>query len=165
MTAEAFWRTCIHEAGHAVAAVAHRRGIRYVSVNSRGETAGRCTMWTNPPMWREWTPAQLEAEIHMMLAGLVAEDVCFGTAGDFAERSYDGDRLAATSILLSKSAPDRVEDDGTLDFTPTIERYTASCRELVSRNRSAVEAVAAELRHRRKITGREVAALVRPLAA
>jgi hypothetical protein len=160
MVLEALVETAVHEAGHAVAALAHGVGVRTVHVHPLpGGTLGSCWLASAPEDRGPGVALQLleagDQAVELLQAGFPAPDrpqalpwLWMALAAREGASPPPGD---------SRSDGDRVQDLGAAREDPGEAR--AQVRALLRENWSAVHGIAQELLHRGQLDGDRVAEL------
>jgi cell division protease FtsH len=161
------WRVCLHEAGHAVAALALPFGsVRHCIVGARTGAANRTRIKKdeNDAPTRD----MLERSAVMILAGRSAETVFLGTCSAGCE----GDVASATTNIASLHMTYGLAD-GVIHLSPRdsvlesvrydylmrsrveadLQRLQRRADELIRRHRDAVAAIAEALQARRYLAG------------
>lgn len=157
----------LHEAGHAVAALALGIGLVSVSVIERGWSGG---VTQTEPLGSVLTRTDLEKLVTVYLAGRAADQV-LGDVGAHSGAAVDLDM--ATQMLARGYCQwglyDSLghHDSGSakvFDFVEeSIKRLLVRATRLVSRHRDAVTRLADALEERRLLRGEEVIDLIAPL--
>ncbi len=169
------FRKSIHEAGHAVLAIALGVGIlkKVVVIRENDESGGRTQV--------EWdsrfspTRSQIEDHVTMMLAGRAAEKIIVGEESVAAGGSKHSDLAKATRLiaglhasaglgqsLLYLASLDEAREYMKFDFElrrhveEHLQKLQQRAFQLVEKHRTAIEAVAAVLRDRRYLSGEAV---------
>lgn len=165
------WRVCLHEAGHAVMASVFGRRVELVSVLRNGPAGARAVF---AGLKDGATREDLENDVAISLAGLVAERLVLGSAstGSHADLAVATRMLAALhgsfglgASLARRIAPDRAEE--LLDeraFREIIEaelrKIEGRCAEILTVRLVQLRAVAEALRAKRVLGAPEFAELV-----
>lgn len=165
------WRICVHEAGHAVAALTFGREVDHVTTLVQGSHRPMTLMEGPGPVA---TRRRLEEQSVIFLAGRCAEILLLGEASIGAHK----DLAAVTSYVaaihgsfgLGDSLVHRIAhtDVSALLVDPSFRKtigndlhsLEARCLELLSARLAQVRAVAEALQAKRVLTGEELAALV-----
>lgn len=169
------FRKSVHEAGHAVLAIALRVGIlkKVVVIGDNDESGGRTQV--------EWdsrfspTRSQIEDHVTMMLAGRAAEKIVIGEESVAAGGSEHSDLAKATRLIagfhasagLGQSLLYLASLDDALEYMKFdfelrhhVEEHLQDLQQrafqLVEKHRVAIETVAAVLRDRRYLSGEAV---------
>lgn len=164
-------RVCIHEAGHAVVASAFGRRVELVSALKTGPAGARAVF---AGLEDGATREDLENEVAICLAGLVAEKLILGSAstGSHADLALATRMMAALhgSFGMGASLARRIEPahaEQLLDeraFRELIEaelrNIEGRCTELLAARVSQLRAVAEALRSKRVLGAAEFAELV-----
>jgi ATP-dependent Zn protease len=171
----------VHEAAHAVAALAIQSGtVRHVGLGKIGASGGRTVI--NFGDERVWTRCALEDRVVVGLAARAAERIFTGAASTASGGASNSDIATATAMIASIHASYGMGEDlvylGAADdllFRVALDhdlraRVAGHLRELehraeklVEANRDAVLAVARRLAEKRFLDGAEVADIVRGL--
>ncbi|SDG45379.1 AAA family ATPase [Bosea robiniae] len=165
------WRVCVHEAGHALAASAFGRRVELVSALKTGPAGARAVY---AGLEDGATREDLENDVAISLAGLVAEKLILGSAstGSHADLAVATRMMAALhgSFGLGASLARRIEPGhaeqllGERPFRELIEAELQTiegrCTELLSARVSQLRAVAEALRSKRVLGATEFAELV-----
>lgn len=174
---ESLWRTCVHEAAHAVAVLALSTGtLRRCVVGLRAGTGGQTLF---DPDEREATRERIEDRVVMLLSGRASEFAEFGchSAGagsaDYSDLALSTRMLAAmhgseglgeTMVYLTphERALEAVRTDPVLRFRVErdLQRLQRRADALVHRHRAGILAVAEALRARRHLAGDTVRRIV-----
>lgn len=165
------WRVCIHEAGHAVMASVFGRRVELVSAMRQGPAGARAVF---AGLEDGATREDLENDVAISLAGLVAERLVLGSAstGSHADLAVATRMLAALhgsfglgASLARRIAPDRAEE--LLDERAFRELIEAELRNIEGRSAEILtvrlgqlHAVAEALRTKRVLGAAEFAELV-----
>lgn len=174
-------RAMVHEAGHAVVAVALGLLLEDVSIRRSGGSGGGATVRKES---RFQNSGDIRAKLAMALAGRAAEEVLLGEPSSGAGGSRDSDLAKATRTALSAVSELGLGADARLLWTPVPDRdrelaaFVAGdpalaaraqalladayelARSTVIARRAAVERVADLLSARGALDGHEVAAVV-----
>jgi hypothetical protein len=177
--AERLFRMAVHEAAHAVAALAVPVGaVRHVALNSRGNSGGRTVIdFTDADLW---TRRGIEDRVVVGLAARAAERIFTGEVSTGGGGAADSDLGMATTMVASLHASYGMGEglaflgasDGLLrevalnsGLRVVVERHLRELEvraaDLVEANRDAVLAVAARLADRRHVGGKEIEEMVR----
>lgn len=171
LSPDLLWRVCIHEAGHAVAASGFGRSVELVSALRNGP-AGARAVFTG--LEDGATREDLENDVAISLAGLVAEKLILGAAstGSHADLTVATRMLAALhgSFGLGSSLARRIEPaqaEQLLDERAFRELIETELRKIEGRSietltarLSQLRAVAEALRTKRVLGAAEFAELV-----
>jgi cell division protease FtsH len=177
------FRMAVHEAAHAVAALALKSGtVRHVVLRKIGATGGRTVI--NFGDDRLWTRSALEDRVVVGLAARAAERIFTGAVSTASGGASNSDIGTATQMIASIHASYGMGEDlvylaggDDLLFRVALDhdlraRVAGHLRELadlaeklVEANRDAVLAVARRLAEKRFLDGAEVADIVRGLLA
>ncbi|WP_439494672.1 AAA family ATPase [Bosea sp. (in: a-proteobacteria)] len=166
------WRICVHEAGHAVAALVLGRQVHHVTTVRRGDQLGSST---TELLSRAATRVQLEEHIIISLAGRSAEILLLGEACDGAEADLRSATLTAAAIHgsfgLGASIAHRAQASTALQllaephFHDLIEAelriLDARSMTLMVTHQEKVVTVAEALRERRALNADQFLAVVR----
>lgn len=152
-------RVAIHEAGHAVAQMVHGRIPLSLSLIETATSGGGVRVDFGDSYLLEGRMEDIRLLIVMLLAGRAAEESILGTVSGGAGGSGSSDLARATSLLvmadgqlgLGRHISTGQQIDGG-NVEANLRRLYAETMMLVSRNRSAVEALA-ELALDRRILG------------
>lgn len=151
------WRVAIHEAGHAVAAVKLRTGLRTASIVQDDQSFGRVSGatllrgksgGTSPTMFRQ---ERIERQIVVLLSGYAAEEKEFGNSAEFdgAEQDYQNAFELAGSFVGSQE-----------ECNEYIGQLSLRADQLVGDHWSAIKAVAQALLKHQELTRSEVLRLI-----
>lgn len=165
------WRVCIHEAGHAVMASVFGRRVELVSAMRNGPAGARAVF---AGLEGGATREDLENDVAISLAGLVAERLVLGSAstGSHADLAVATRMLAALhgsfglgASLARRIAPDRAEellDERTFRelIDDELQNIEGRCSEFLTDRLSQLHAVAEALRTKRVLGAAEFAELV-----
>jgi ATP-dependent Zn protease len=177
------FRMAVHEAAHAVAALAIQSGtVRHVVLGKIGASGGRTVI--NFGDERVWTRSALEDRVVVGLAARAAERIFTGAVSTASGGASNSDIATATAMIASIHASYGMGEDlvylgagEDLLFRVALDhvlraRVAGHLRELehraeklVEANRDAVIAVARRLAEKRFLSGAEVADIVRGLLA
>ncbi len=171
LSPDLFWRVCVHEAGHAVAASSVGRRVALVSALRNGPAGARAVFAS---LEDGATRADLENDIAISLAGMVAEKLILGSAstGSHTDLGVATRMMAALhgSFGLGTSLAWRIEpvqaeqllDDRAFRELVETELRTIEgrCTELLTARVSQLRAVVEALRVKRVLGAAEFAELV-----
>jgi len=180
--------TAFHEAGHALVQSLEKDAdpVHKVTIIPRGPAGG--ATFSLPEWDRKFYSSKfLHATLRVLVAGRIAEEVCFdevcsGAASDIKQATaiarqmvrdwgmsdsagfvYYGDGEAGPSIL---DMPGREYSDKTAEMIDkeiktTLDKVYADAKQIIIENRTKLEAIAQALMKYETITGEEVNALLR----
>lgn len=184
----AYWKTCVHEAGHAL--VIHRMGIvpiehviakRTVVLAGSGGQAGGVRVAEKHRIAGQQTRADMEAYVASMLAGTAAEEVILGVRSGGAGGTEESDLYHATleavrihasfglgGGLAYQTGVDADRCMATLRLNPvllraveeTLAQCMAAAKAMVDAERDAVLALAGALRDAGRLSGDEAMAIL-----
>ncbi len=174
-------RIAVHEAGHAIAALAFPElRLEHVSVVARGDTGGGTSM--SPKTKAQMTPAAVGAYLTAMLAGRAAEEILIGEISAGAGGGEGSDLSHATKLAAAAELSLGTREQGLIWYAlpsaeklgelfaqrPDLERAVqeqldqayARARELIRAKAPQVRRLAQQLLTEKVMTGKEVAALM-----
>ena len=175
-TPDTLRRCAVHEAGHAVASLRMGRAVECVTLVARGTSHGRTTVGVRVDIP---TPADVNADLVVTLAGRAAREVVLGSVSAGAERDLaDATATVAAahasaglgaSLVHRAASPDAI---ALLNIDPDLRALVGAhladvygvAVALVEASRAAVARVADALIDRRLLVGDEVRALAGDVA-
>jgi len=185
MPAEALARSAVHEAGHAVVALTHGKEIHYAEVCREVLTDsdvfnGGCVA-INRPQSEIYlrTKSQVLMMVRHLLGGLAAEEVVFGDKGDGGWSDLKEATFWCARMWLSTGQQDQLtflsetESDTVLstlksrpDVQKKVEALLQECmsevKTIIEKRRDDVRKLANALIERGRLSGDEIAQLLKP---
>ena len=153
-------RVAVHEAGHALISEILRPGsVAAVTVAPRGGALGYVRHAPDRDRYLE-TREEIEADISVALAGMVAEECCLGSRSSGAQGDFDQAFEAARRLVLGGMSDlgvvtrDMISQEALSDVSRSIlSRIEAQVRQNVASNKKTILDVASSLLENERIDG------------
>ena len=138
-------RVAYHEAGHAVACWALRRGFHHVSIESKRKTAGR----VGHRAWQLESLKGIESRLDARIKRLAHREILIDMAGHEAERHYCGEEADCDCSQEERDSivylALRLANEDTKEAQALLALHRIKAKKLVQANWPQVEAIARAL--------------------